>query len=441
MNRLLASGLTVVVLTLGACAGVPATERPSALYLTADLPAPWSEDFGDPELAALLRRADLDNLDIKAALARLEHAEADVALVRSGRSVQIQTGVSGVTGGETFGRSRMGASPTLEVSYDVDLWGRLRQEVAAADSEALAGAIDVEGARRLVAVSTVTTYVDLRFAQQAEASARRTGELAARRLGLISMRADAGVVDAGDPLRASSLVSDAAAAEQAAATEVLVQRMRLQALLGGVIDLDIAPGVLPELVDVPGEAVASDDVDARPEVRAAFARLQAADAHRAASIAATRPGFQIVAALGTPDAAFASLLDVRALAWAAAASLTHSVVDGGANRARVAQASADADLAELAWRKAVVDGWVDLQIAVQLDAAASRGLALARHHFDEAQVRLHLAERRHHEGVIDGVAMTDARMALEDAGLSVTRAQAEVRRDRVLLSVARGRMA
>lgn len=441
MSRSHICALTVVVLVLGACAGVPQTERPTALYLTPTAPASWSEDFGDPELHALLRRADLANLDIKTALARLERAEADAALGRSGRSIQVQAGFSGVTGGETFGQSRIGASPTLEASYEVDLWGRLKREIASTDSEAAASAIDVEGVRRLVAAKTVSTYVDLRYAQRAEASARRNHALAERRLDLIRMRAGAGTASADDVLKASGLFSDVAAVERAAEAEVLIQRLRLQALLGGVTDLDLPPGELPEFVALPGETVVSDDVDAQPAVRAAFARLRAADAHRAASIAATRPAFRIIAALGSPDAALASLLDVRALAWAAAASLTHAVVDGGANRARVAQSSADADLAELAWRKAVVDGWVDLQIAVQLDAAASAELILAREHFAQAQAGLRLAERRHHEGVIDGVAMADARIVLETTALSVARAQAQVLRQRVLLCVATGRAA
>ncbi|WP_339913717.1 TolC family protein [uncultured Brevundimonas sp.] len=438
MSKSFVCAMMVVMLALGACAGVPQTERPTALSLVPTAPTSWREDFDDPELRALLRRADLTNLDIKSALARLERAEADAALARSGRSIQIDTGLSGVTGGETFGRSRVGASPTLEASYEVDLWGRLKQEIASADSETAANAIEVEAARHLVAARTVTAYVDFRYAQQAEASARRRSGFIGSRRDLIRIRAGAGSASEDDVLEAGAMVADAAAAEQAASVEAIVQRLRLQALLGGVADLEISPGNLPEVVTVPGETVASDDVDARPEVRAAFARLQAADSHRAAAIAATRPGFRIVAALGTPDAAFAALLDVRALAWAAAASLTHAVVDGGANRARVAQASADADLAELAWRKAVVDGWLDLQSTVQHDAAASAELALARRHFDGAQTRFRLAERRHHEGVIDGVAMATARVALEDAGLAVAQAQAQLLRQRVLLSLARG---
>ena len=438
MSRAFVCALSVGVLALGACAGLPRTERPTALYLTPGTPTPWREDFGDPELRALLRRADLANLDIKSALARLERAEADAALARAGRSIQIDTGLSGVTGGETFGRSRVGASPTLEASYEVDLWGRLKQEIASADSETAADAIEVEAARQVVAARTVTAYVDFRYAQQAEVSARRTSGFVGRRRDLIRIRAEAGTASADDVLEAGALVADAAAAEQAASVEVLVQRLRLQALLGDVADLDVPPGNLPETVTVPGEDVASDDVDARSGVRAAFARLRAADAHRAAVIASTRPGFRIVAALGTPDAAFASLLDVRALAWAAAVSLTHAAVDGGANRARVDQASADADLAELNWRKAVVDGWVDLQITVQHDAAASAELAAARRHFDEALTRFRLAQRRHHEGVIDGIAMAAERVALEDAGLAVAQAQAQLLRQRVLLSLARG---
>ncbi|CAN5371129.1 efflux transporter outer membrane subunit [soil metagenome] len=414
----------VLALQLAGCAGDIPAARSSALGLAPALPSPWREDFGDPVLRTLLNRADLGNLDIKAALARLERAQADADLARSARAPRVQLGAAGALGGETFGRARVAASPTLEAVYDVDLWGGLRQGQAAARSEGMAGVADVRGARRLVAAQTVTAYLALRAAQDSRASAGRRSEILSRRLALVRARADNGTVGDEAVLQAETAVTEILAAGRDADDAALLQTRRLQALIGSPADLDLADGRLPPIPVGIGAALASDAVDARPDVQAALARLQAADARRAQAIAATRPQFQIVAALGAPDAAISTLLDVRALAWAVAGAVTHTILDGGAGRARVAQAGADGDQAELAWRKAVLDGWLDMQSAVTREAAAERAAAAATAHLEQSLKSLGVIERRHREGTADGVAMADARLAVEDAKLAVTLASA-----------------
>ncbi|WP_292227632.1 TolC family protein, partial [Brevundimonas sp.] len=94
-----AAALAAVLVGLGACATPVPKERPSALRLTPPQETVWSEDFGDPILRDLLSRADLGNLDVKAALARAEQAQAAVALARSTRTPRIEVGVAGAAGG------------------------------------------------------------------------------------------------------------------------------------------------------------------------------------------------------------------------------------------------------------------------------------------------------------------------------------------------------
>ena len=432
-----AAALAAVLVGLGACATPVPKERPSALRLTPPQETVWTEDFGDPILRDLLSRADLGNLDVKAAMARAEQAQAAVALARSTRTPRIEVGVAGAAGGTSLRRVRNAASPTLEAAYEADLWGRIRQMRTAADADAAAAAADTIQARRLIAAQTVTAYVALREAQQSEASAQRALSAAARRVDLMRVRVQNGAASNGDVLEAEVVRAEAEAVGREARTEVIAQTLRLEALLGGVRGLELASADLPRL-SAGTDGLSSDAVDHRPEVQAALLRLQAADARRAAAVAAERPQFQIIAALGAPDPAIATLLDVKTLAWALAGTVTQAVVDGGAADARIASASSEGDQAEIAWRKAVVEGWQDMQLAVRREADAAAVVSQATLADRSARTALQAAERRHREGVIDGVAMADAALAVETAQRALAQARAQVLTARVQRVLATG---
>ncbi|WP_312688884.1 TolC family protein, partial [Brevundimonas nasdae] len=136
--------------------------------------------------------------------------------------------------------------------------------------------------------------------------------------------------------------------------------------------------------------------------------------------------------------AIATLLDVKTLAWALAGTVTQAVVDGGAADARIAAASSEADQAEIAWRKAVVDGWTEMQLAVRREADAAAAVSQASLVARSARTTLQAAERRHREGVIDGVAMADAALAVETAQRALTQAQAQALAARVQSRLATG---
>ncbi len=316
----------------------------------------------------------------------------------------------------------------------------------AADADAAAAAADTIQARRLIAAQTVTAYVALREAQQSEASAQRALSAAARRVDLMRVRVQNGAASNGDVLEAEVVRAEAEAVGREARTEVIAQTLRLEALLGGVRGLELASADLPRL-SAGTDGLSSDAVDHRPEVQAALLRLQAADARRAAArssdsgaaaVAAERPQFQIIAALGAPDPAIATLLDVKTLAWALAGTVTQAVVDGGAADARIASASSEGDQAEIAWRKAVVEGWQDMQLSVRREADAAAAVSQATLADRSARTALQAAERRHREGVIDGVAMADAALAVETAQRALAQARAQALTARVQRVLATG---
>jgi multidrug efflux system outer membrane protein len=425
---------------LAGCAGLSAADKrprtdPVARLVPAG-PSPWREDLGDPVLADLLRRADTGGLDVKAALARLERADAEIEAARAPRTPHVTVGAAVAVGGGSFHESRSAGTPTLEATYEADLWGRYARARDAARLERQAAAADVQAARLLAGAETVRAYVALRGAQASQAAASRRIALAQRALDLTRRRASEG---AALPEELAARTRDLAAAQAASETaqaEAAVQAARL-ADLTGQKGLDLPPAA-PAAIAPASANAPSDDVDGRPEVQAAFARLQAADARRAAAVAASRPQFLIAAALGQPDPAIATLLDIKELAWAVAGTLNQEVLDGGARRAAVHATSAEADLADIAYRQAVVAAWNETRAALASDAAAQRQLALARSGVADARAMLRTGEQRHAAGVIDGLALAGLEANVEAAEDAVREAQAQAAEARVRRALATG---
>ena len=434
------SAVMVAAFALCGCVGLTATDRgprgDPVARLAPTTPPPWREDFGDPVLRDLLKQTDAGALDTKVALAHLRRADGEVEAADAVRNVNVIAGVASAVGGRNFHSAGSAASPTLEISNEVDVWGRLAKARDAARSEDRAATEDVASARLMVGAQTARTYLVLRAAQQAEAVATRRLRLSEQALELASARIALGVstrLDI-DPRRAAVVAT--ADLAQKARDEAGLQSARLTDLTGHAGQ--IAPTVVALVLGPPTATISSAIVDARPDVQAAQARLTAADQHRASAIAATRPQFQIAAAFGAPDAAIATLLDVRALAWAVAATVSHEILDGGARRAKVHIATAEADLADLAYRQTVLTGWSEVRDAMVADAQARRALAAAETGLALTRITLDIGEARHAAGATDGLALVALRDAVEQAELTTATARLQVALARVQLALATG---
>ena len=439
MGRLqFAVGLAVCAASLAGCAHETAADRaprsgPVARLAPVGDP-PWRETFGAPALAELLNRADAGAFDIKLALARLDRAQADIDIARAATRPQVSVGLAGASGGRQLDSHRERAAPTLEVAYDFDLGGRISRLRAAAAAEHDASADDVTSARLLVAAATSRLYVTYCVAQDAIAAAARRNDEASRMMSLVRARRAEGVATQDEEHLGQAALDAASERDRAAHLEATSALNGLASLIGADHVAVECPGGIP----VPSAAPTSlnaDLVDQRPETRAAFARVKAADFRRAAAVAAERPRFEISAVIGAPDAAIVTLLGTRALAWALAARAGEGLLDGGAARGRIRSASAEADIAELEYRKTVLAGWSALRSAAVADVSAGQTLAAAQAAVARAEAGLRATQARHDDGISDGLALATARQGLEDArdGLRGARALAlEARINRIL---------
>ena len=434
------------IVALGlATAGCADLSHPPALRphdavsrLTAVGVSPWREDLGDPALHEVLAQADLANLDIKLALARLERARAEEGVTGGRRLPKATIGLEGAVGAARDGEARSRGVPSIESTYEIDLFGRLDAAAQAAAAEGRASEIDVETARLLVGAETVRAWSALSQARDlAEAEAVRQ-DAATSALALVRLRAEAGRAPAEEVNARRQVVEEAQARRQAALAEIELQRIRLTALLGRTeLIATPAPSASAGSQAEP-TAVSSDLVAARPEVRAALQRLAAADSRRAEAVAASRPKFAINLAAGAVDPAVANLLDVKSVLWAVGAGLTHDLLDGGAAKAQIRGAQAEVDAADLAYRKAVVDGWAEMRTAL-LDATDAHDAAVVTQvGLDRARKGLAAVEARHGAGAADGVDLAAGRDQVARAAQAAAEARGRARLARVQLALALG---
>lgn len=439
MTQALVTFVALAVASLAGCAGVTAADKAPRTDPVARLepvgPAPWRVDFGDPVLDDLLRRADAGALDVKVALARLAKAQAGVGAARAARKIHLGVGLDAAAGGRTLHDAGSAATPSLDITDEIDLGGRLRRTQQAAENDRVAAATDVAAARLVIGAETTRAYEALRLAEAQIQAADRRRDLAVRGVTLTARRATEG---SGSREAVEQARGAAARTEDQVAwwrEERDLQAGRLADLIG-VAHVDAPAGAA--LSAPAGGEMSSDLVDERPDVQAALARLKAADFRRGAAVAAARPQFMISAMLGSANANIATLLDARTVAWAVAASITHNVLSGGANRARITGANAEADEADLTYRKTVLAAWSEMRAALIETQRAGRETEIARGAANQAAAALQVGERRHREGLIDGLQIAALQDGRETAATALASAAGRQVEARVRLALAAG---
>lgn len=187
-----------MALALAACAG-PRAEPPTAASVAPPITwrtqlstgepirPDWWNGFGDPQLTALVERALANNVDLAIAAERVEEARAQFRLARAQFAPQIG-GSTSMTAGQTlspFGTpsDAIGGRPGIQASYDLDLFGRLRQLSRAQQAQLLASEGARDTVRLAVASGVASGYVTLRALDQRLAIARETLQRGRRRSG------------------------------------------------------------------------------------------------------------------------------------------------------------------------------------------------------------------------------------------------------------------
>jgi NodT family efflux transporter outer membrane factor (OMF) lipoprotein len=416
-----------LALALGAsgCAAVPEqTSRDLGLVLpdaftaaeTADTAPPdsWWRTFEDPSLAEIVEEALVHNRDLYAAAARLDAAIARAGAAGSELWPQLSAGANlrrnrqnfiGLPipgGGDVLSVTNNQFGLSLDLGWELDLWGRVRAGQIAADSDLEAAVADLRGARLSLAAratqgwfAAVEASQQLRLAEDTADSLRRTEELVRRRY-------ETGVRSAFDLRLARSDRDEAEALVEVRRRQRDEVLRQLEILLGRYPARALDPGVdLPDLPAPVPAGLPSGLLRRRPDLVAAERRLAAADARLAEARADLYPRLSLTASGGTSSNDLQDLGDLDFMVWSIGANLLAPILDGGRRRAVVDLQDAGRREAAANFASAVLDALREVETA--LAAAAILGAEEGRRTaaVEEAEAALRLSEERYASGLLD----------------------------------------
>jgi NodT family efflux transporter outer membrane factor (OMF) lipoprotein len=304
----------------------------------------WWELFDDPDLRALEEEVATANQDLKIAEARLREARAAVRFNRAGLFPTISTSLGArsvrESANQPFRPSGIDTGSSgdflfsLDMSYEVDLWGRVRRMVASARHEAQATAADLETARLSLQAELAIDCFELRAADAQQQLLDQTVKAFEDALRLTTDRFRGGVAPQADVAQAQTQLDTT----RVQATDIAVQRAQFEHAIAVLIGKPPASFSLPARPlghRPPGIPVGlpSQLLERRPDIAAAERRVAEANEQIGIARAAYYPTVMLNASVGFEGSTFGNFLNAPSLLWAVGTSITQTIFDGGRRRA------------------------------------------------------------------------------------------------------------
>jgi NodT family efflux transporter outer membrane factor (OMF) lipoprotein len=407
----------------------------------------WWRGFRSKELTEIIDEARAANLDIAAAVAQIEQADAQSrvagapllpAVGLNGAATRLRSSQStsaGGTSGSLGGSERDLLSTSLTASYEIDFWGKNRAALRAAEESAVASRYNREVVSLATVVVTANTYFQVLAAQDRLRIARENVASATRILNLIKQQFSAGTASDLNVAQQESLVNS-----QRASIPPLVQTLRQSeavlalllarppervAIRGGSMRGITIPRVTPGL---PSELIAQ-----RPDIRLAEAQLASANANVYNARAQLLPSITLTGEGGYQSAILKTLLRPESAFYTLTAGLTQPIFEGGKLLGNLDLQKGLQDQLLQNYRKAVISGFTDVDkalIAVRETALAER---LQREVVNSSQRAFDLSDQQLRAGTVNLITLLQVQQTLFQAQDAL--AQARLARLQAIVSL------
>lgn len=418
-------------------------------FPTATQEQAWWRTLRCPQLDQLIDKALHGNLDVRAALARIDQARAAAGAAGAELWPRLDARV-GYTRTRT---TKATPSPVRGIEYDsfvlgfdasweLDLFGRLRRESDARVADLAATAADAAGVRLALVAEVTAAFAELQGALQRHTIAGDSVRTAEELLQLTRARADGGVATELDSARAERLLAAARSRLPAFDREWHRAAFRLAVLTGeqpGALATTLREArPLGAVPDVVGIGLPAAVVRQRPDVDAADQRLQAAYARVGAAMAERYPSISITGFLGLESNRTASLFEAGSRAWRVGPAVRLPLFTGGGVGERIAIRQAQLEEASLALQQQVLLAFEEVENAItglreERRRRGELGVAVAA-----AERARTLAQQRFEAGLDDFLGVIDAEQSRLELADTLAAANIEVVRQFVALHKALG---
>lgn len=426
----------------------------AAIRFTTEAPTErWWEVFKDPTLDRLVASARENNPGLLASLARVEAARAITRQAFSPLLPSIENngkyayarqskrafGLKNVPSTRTFEGTDT-FQQTTDMSYEVDLWGRIRRSVEAADAQLVSTDEDRKNVEITLVADVVQTYFDLGAAEARLTIARDTVAAREKTLAIVKGRRKLGLATQLDEARAEGELAAAGVDIPDAERERAVAEHRLAILLGKTPDVSFA-GKAPASFELPPEVpvgLPSTLLERRPDVKRAEANLVAANARIGVAKAEYFPKVTIVGRVGYSALDAGKMLNPAAQLWSVGPQVSVPIFEGGRIQASVFEAEARSGEAESLYREAVLKAFGEVADSI-FAIGARRNMREREETAVAAQERAAaLAEAQFKAGLVDYLTVLDAQRSLFASQSGLLRSQRELLGELVRLQKALG---
>ena len=416
--------LIVIALTLAlqACITAPKLDPPQQtigserLGLAAQVSTPiavqnWWSAFNDPQLDRLMQQALADNPNLVQAMARVREAQSLADVAQSGLapslSFNAQETRQRFSGHDVIpppyaGTKRWQGREGLNLSWDIDFWGRQDSLLKQARSRTTAAALDLASARLALSGAVARAYIDLYRNDQLADVAQRTEAQRERILEITRRRVQSGLDTNVELREASGAVPEAHVELLQAQAAAALDTHQLAALSGqgAVIYAQVRrPTLDPDAILPLPEALPADLLGRRPDVLAARDRIEAGRAGQAAAKAAFYPDINLAAFASTSAVGFDNLFHGSSGAYGAGPAIHLPLFDAGRLRAEYRGAAAEIDDAVSAYNQSVLQAVRETSDQLSLIEALNAQILLQERSLDDAEAAYHLAEERYQAGL------------------------------------------
>jgi NodT family efflux transporter outer membrane factor (OMF) lipoprotein len=390
----------------------------------------WWTVFGDGDLNTLEEQIDVSNQNLKAAQARFDQARALIKVSQSQKYPTITAGAD-ITGNRDSSTYALATSKTsssfgnfglpVDVSYEVDAWGRVRHSIEAARTEAQASAADLETLRLSYHAELAYDYFELRSADAEQRLLDDTVVTYEKALELTENRFEGGVAAGAEVAQAKTQLE----ATRTQDTDLAVRRAQFEHALAVLTGKSPAEFSLPPkaVVDPPAIPVGlpSQLLERRPDIAAAERRMVEANAQVGIAHAAYYPQILLGAVFGLQGQSVTNWFNWPSRFWAVGPTVLQTVFDGGRRRATEQAAQFNYDATVATYRETALDAFQQVEDNLAALRVLEKETATQRAAVAAAEQSLELSTNRYTGGLVtylevvtaQGTALVNERAAVD----------------------------
>ncbi|HXO71562.1 MAG TPA: efflux transporter outer membrane subunit [Bradyrhizobium sp.] len=403
--------------------GVPSRKVEGAIDIA------WWKSFRDARLSSLVERLVVQNLDLQTAAERVIQSMAQ-------RRVAASAGLPHIDGQSSSTYNRQSADGTLSLlvprpgapldyallrdgftsSWQLDLFGRVRRAVEAADADTLAAVENRHGVALAAVAELAQSYMLLRGTQNRLAIAKRNLRLAEENVELVNKRFGDGVATTLDLAQARAQQATIAATLPPLRAQIAELINAIGLLLGDApraLEAELQRSqIVPRVprrvpVGLPGTLVRR-----RPDVREADARMHEATAQTGVAVASFYPEVTLNGAVGVESLHLTNLFSPNSTAFAVGPSISIPIFEGGRLRGTLALRESRQREAALFFQKTVLRAWKEVDDAMTAYREAQHRRGHIARSVTENQAALQAARQRYSEGAVNFLNVTTTQAQL-----------------------------